>query len=153
MNIFILLLGLILIVISTIMIFTNNKRNIIGSEEIEMTNYISKVKSESVEYSNEFENVLNGVNHKLERELYDDVDFSLSDKELIVGNDNDKFQDNEKYIYESQEELKDNDPIKIYNKIIELRRSGLGVEEIAKITEKGIREVEIILKFHNKKSN
>lgn len=153
MNIFILLLGVLLVVLSSIAIFVNSKRKNLKLEEGNIANDINKVISESVEDKTEFETVLNDVNNQLEIDLNQDIDYRLisnqNNKNLIIANDKSNIQDK----YESQEEIIDNDRDYVFNKIIELSRSGLKVEEIAKVTKKGIREVEIILKIHSNKSN
>lgn len=151
MNSFVFLLGLILIILSVSLILLN-KRN--GRSNIVEDNSFSDdndIFSFHIENENEFEDILDNVNKNSgekgtinqAKKASGFTNIYLNDKDLIMSN-------NFKNInVEKKEELK----CDISEKIIELNDSGLSAEEIAKKLRRGIREIEIILKFQNKKTN
>ncbi|SCG83420.1 hypothetical protein DW1_1852 [Proteiniborus sp. DW1] len=151
MNAFILILGLLLIVIASIAIFSNDRKKAINLEEIELINDINETNSQPVEHTMNFEEMLNDINNIMSEDLTESTNSSLvfNRKDLTFIKENSNISDN----HDNPKELIENNSKDNYDKIVELYKSGLRVEEIARITEKGIREVEIILKFHNKKSN
>ncbi len=153
MNTFIFLLGLLLTVVTFIAIIFNKDRKATNIEEVNLTEDTNKFNSQSVENKIKFENVLDKINILATEEISEDID-SISvtnciNKELIREDDNNENNNNN----DTQEELINDVQSYRYDRIIELSNSGLSTEDIAKITQKGIREVEIILKFHNNKIN
>lgn len=151
MNIIILFFGLFFIVVASIIILLNNGvKTTSTEEEIGIIDDINMVSSHPAKSKIYFENILNNIDNK--QETLSENQGPLLDtpnKELILIDDN----FNNIHNIDHKEKVKDKAQIYSYESIIELSKSGLKIEEIAKITKKGIREVEIILKFQNKKSN
>lgn len=151
MNIIIFLSGLIFIVLTSIIILNDKRVNIANiKEEENLVDDINMVNSHPVKRKIYFENILENINSS--QEILSENRSTLldsSNKELVLIDDNYDY----KGINDHQEKAKDKIQNYTYERIIELSNSGLKPEEIAKITQKGIREVEIILKFQNKKSN
>ena len=157
MNIIILFLGLFFIVVASIIILLNNGVKITSTEEeIGIIDDINMVSSHPAKSKIYFENILNNIDN------IDNIDnkqetlpenqgplLNTPNKELVLIDDN----FNNIHNIDHKVKIKDKAQNYSYESIIELSKSGLKIEEIAKITNKGIREVEIILKFQNKKSN
>ncbi|WIV10885.1 hypothetical protein [Proteiniborus sp. MB09-C3] len=148
MNTIIFFFGLLLIILSSIAIMYNKKseKNII--KETVLSNYTAGISSYPEEKKARFDKILDAANDNKEAVFIDEKSFSDSfDKES-------SFADvNTNNIIDYREEVKGDIQNYSFDKIIELSNSGLKAEEIAKITSKGIREVEIILRLQNKKSN
>lgn len=151
MNIIILFFGLILITVASMIILYNKREKITNIEEIDLANDINLVDSYPAKNKIHFKNILDNVNNNNQEILTENQSPLLdsTNKELVLIDDS--FVN--KNISDYQEKTKDKIQNYSYERIIELSKSGLKTEEIAKITQKGIREVEIILKLQNKKSN
>lgn len=150
MNITILLIGLLLVIVSATTILLNVKSNI---SEHNSTYDDARINSFYVKKGNEFEKILDNVNtyDNNKDDIFND-EKKLSDSLNVIFNNIDlSHKDNN--IIDYKEKIQDESQNKISKKIVELSKSGLRAEEIAKILGKGIREVEIILKFQNKKNN
>ncbi|MFA5523346.1 MAG: hypothetical protein WDA24_03210 [Tissierellales bacterium] len=150
MNIIIFLLGLFFIVVVSIIILIE-KKDIMSTmeKEMDLAEDANIVSTEQVESKAYFENVLNNAsnNHEV---LENRIPLSSSsDKDFALMDAN----SNDSNFIVKQERVKDNSQNHTYERIIELHNSGLQPGEIAKITQKGIREVEIVLKFRNKTNN
>lgn len=95
--------------------------------------------------------------YNLTEEIVEEFDEIIHSKLEKIYKENDKFHNNKLYnlnINENNSIDKDNlnntntNLNLFHNKIIELRKIGLTNEEIAKKLNKGIREIEIILKMY-----
>lgn len=98
--------------------------------------------------------------YNLTEEIVEEFDEIIHSKLEKIYKENDKFHNNKLYnlnINENNSIDKDNlnntnaNLNLFHNKIIELRKIGLTNEEIAKKLNKGIREIEIILKMYGDK--
>lgn len=150
MNTIILLIGLILIIVAIIIILLSRKTHV---DEDYMTNDVNDISHVFKESEREFEKIINDFN------VHDDNnEFVFNDEKklpnlanMTLENMNIETKDDNDINY--KEELEGEPQKNNYDRIIELSKSGLRTEEIAKIIGKGIREVEITLKLHNKKKN
>lgn len=127
---------------------SSNYTNYINNNNFDMSNYNMDIKVSEGETN--FSKVLDNTKEKIEKQI-----LKNEPQKLDSPNDTtDSLAFNQKsknvidYRIESGEKFQKN----TINKIIELSNAGLKAEEIAKITEKGVREVEIILKLQNIKN-
>ncbi|KNF08843.1 hypothetical protein CLPU_5c01500 [Gottschalkia purinilytica] len=142
MNIAILLLGVILIIVSIILL------SIHGTSDEKHLNDVETMKDQR-----EYKNVENEQDHSFE-EIFDIENVNIENQKNIKkglsyseekGN-NKKTKD--KIVYQNKKLEKD-----IFNEIMELSRKGMNSQQIAKKLNKGIREVDIILKIRSSKKN
>lgn len=139
--------GLLCIVVSLIII------NNISKEEKELYEEILLI-YEDVKYcSSAMENIFSSFDDLIETSLnnletYQKKHLTIMDKEYVerdnYSSDNNLDQ-NEKNILDDSEE--DNSNKEINRKIFQLKKQGLSNEQIAKKLNKGIREVDIIIKM------
>lgn len=139
--------GLLCIVVSLITI------NNISKEEKELYEEILLI-YEDVKYcSSAMENIFSSFDDLIETSLnnletYQKKHLTIMDKEYVerdnYSSDNNLDQ-NEKNILDDSEE--DNSNKEINRKIFQLKKQGLSNEQIAKKLNKGIREVDIIIKM------
>lgn len=152
MNIVILFIGLFLAIISFVALLLDKKGKKNNINDYNQTYADSKVNTNFIENQNGFKEILDNINLYDKNKNYTfDSEKKLSDSlELILNNINISTEDNNSREYE--EKIKYESQSNISEKVIELSKSGLRAEEIAKILGKGVREIEIILKFQNKKN-
>ena len=139
--------GLLCIVVSLIII------NNISKEEKELYEEILLI-YEDVKYcSSAMENIFSSFDDLIETSLnnletYQKKHLTIMDKEYVerdnYSSDN-HLDQNEKNILDDSEE--DNSNKEINRKIFQLKKQGLSNEQIAKKLNKGIREVDIIIKM------
>lgn len=147
MNVFILLIGIILIITTSIIIsfIKKNQLNYSLNEETDFN--LHSDDSDFIDDKIEFKKVLHSVEEYGENNI--DLNYGnnsidatkeiIRDKDIIKAS-----KKTENYGNIDKEAQKD----EIEN-IIELSQSGLKAVEIAQMLGKGIREVEVIIKLHN----
>jgi len=174
MNTIILSFSLILIIFSFTFIILNNKKEKLDEEfdkidkgEIEdeyedefidskSSNYVDYLNNSESSHSIEskeganFSKVLDSTKEKMEKQHLSDETPQINS--LSDFSNNLTFNQKSKNIIDYKVDIKEKSQDYVINKIIELSNAGLKAEEIAKITEKGVREVEIILKLQNIKN-
>ncbi|WP_352419629.1 hypothetical protein [Proteiniborus sp.] len=154
MNTIILIFGLFLVVISVITILLNNKSKNNNIGEYKLAYDHSKDNSLFTNNGSEFEEILDNINTYSNKN-----DDAINDEKKGLDSENlnlDKICVNyskDSYVTNFKEEISEDSQNSISKRIVELSNSGLRAEQIAKILGKGIREIEIILKFQHKKSN
>lgn len=154
MNTVILLIGLLLIITTMIMILkikdekdSVNKDSLIINE-MEETSFLADDKEE-------FENILGNISTD---ENINDVynkDVRSSEEKLTssfnMNLSNISFNDEDNKIIFYNEEINNELQKNTIEEVVKLSKTGLKVEEIAKISGRGIREVDIILRLQKKK--
>ncbi len=147
MNTIIFFIGLILIIVAIIIILYSRKTHV---DEDYMTNDTNPVFREN---EKGLKKILNDFNiHDNNNEfVFDDEENLPYLSNMTFENMNIETKDDN--IINHKEEIEDDPKDNNFDRIIELSKSGLRAEEIAKILGRGIREVEITLKFYNRKSN
>lgn len=155
MNTVILLIGLLLIITTMIMILkikdekdSVNKDSLIINE-MEETSFLADDKEE-------FENILGNISTDENISDVYNKDVRSSEEKLTssfnMNLSNISFNDEDNKIIFYNEEINNELQKNTIEEIVKLSKTGLKVEEIAKISGRGIREVDIILRLQ-KKSN
>lgn len=116
--------------------------------------YINKIEKKEKDYYEELIDTHNNIKQyslsmdKKFNDFYNLIDSRLNEANSLSEKD---IKDNQYYKKEVLENLEDMDEPsnEIFYKIKELRNVGFSNEEIAKKLNKGIREIDIIMKLHN----
>lgn len=116
--------------------------------------YINKIEKKEKDYYEELIDTHNNIKQyslnmdKKFNDFYNLIDSRLNEANLLSEKD---IKDNQYYKKEVLENLEDMDESsnEIFYKIKELKNVGFSNEEIAKKLNKGIREIDIIMKLHN----
>ena len=135
LNIILNIIGLILVIFSIYLIFRDIRKqnklvNDLDSIENKLKEYYNLTEEIAENFDDIIEYKLDTINNKISKDI----------KNKDIEDKNIKVEDNE------SNEI--SNIIPIHKKVIELKEIGLTKEEIAKKLNKGIREIEIILKIY-----
>lgn len=139
LNIILNIIGLILVIFSIYLIFRDiRKQNKLVSDLDSIENKLKEYYNFTEEIAENFDDIieykLDTIDNKINNKILKDI------KNKDIEDKNIKVEDNE------SNEI--SNIIPIHKKVIELKEIGLTKEEIAKKLNKGIREIEIILKIY-----
>ncbi|MBU5426560.1 hypothetical protein KQI41_09105 [Tissierella pigra] len=139
LNIILNIIGLILVIFSIYLIFKDIRKqnklvNNLDSIENKLKEYYKLTEEIAGNFDDIIEYKLDAIDNKINNKILKDI------KNKDIEDKNIKVEDNE------SNEI--SNIIPIHKKVIELKEIGLTKEEIAKKLNKGIREIEIILKIY-----
>ncbi|WP_425447464.1 DUF6115 domain-containing protein [Dethiothermospora halolimnae] len=143
------LIGILVVIISTIVIFKNNKEYQNIYDEVNIM--YKKIK----DYSNNIEIIVNDMEDIVDKFLLMTeannvgVKGRNKSKDIIKQKSTIDIKDTSNIVQEKELDVETS----YENEIVRLHEIGLTNEEIAKTLNKGIREINIILKMHTMKNN